>query len=294
MSLITLTQRHWHDAITSEQQAQAIDALEQGQVLFFPSLYQALNPEEHVLLDASWLAPKAKNMSLKPGGQYMDGVAGPTNIQAALLALCQHYAANTKRLIHTLLPHYRQHLIEGRTSYRPAAVSQRKQSPRKDDRRLHVDAFPSSPNQGKRILRVFCNINPQGEPRIWRLGEPFIQVAKRFLPSIKKPLPGSASLLHKLGITKTKRSVYDHYMLNIHDNMKQDDGYQRSVAYQEIAFPALSTWVVLTDQVSHAAMSGQFMLEQTFYLPVSAMKRPEYAPINIMAQLKQPVVAVQS
>ena len=31
---------------------------------------------------------------------------------------------------------------------------------RKDDSRLHVDAFPSRPNRGERILRVFCNVNP--------------------------------------------------------------------------------------------------------------------------------------
>lgn len=291
MGLITLDHSRWDDTPTLPQRTQAIDALEQGHVLFFPSLYQSLSPQEHLLLDAAWLAPKAKNMSLKPGGQQIHGATGPANIQAALLALCQHYAANAKQLIHALLPHYRQNLIDGRTSYRPAAVSQRKQSPRKDDRRLHVDAFPSSPNQGKRILRVFCNINPWGESRVWRLGEPFIDVARRFLPSIKKPLPGTATLLHQLGITKTKRSLYDHYMLNIHDNMKQDENYQRSVSYQEFAFPALSTWVVFTDQVSHAAISGQFMLEQTFYLPVNTMKTPEHAPIKIIAQLKQPVAA---
>ena len=61
-------------------------------------------------------------------------------------------------------------------------VSTRKQSVRADDRRLHVDAFPSRPNYGERILRVFTNVNPDGEPRVWRVGEPFEDVAPRFLP----------------------------------------------------------------------------------------------------------------
>ncbi len=33
-------------------------------------------------------------------------------------------------------------------------------------------------------------------------------------------------------------------------------------------FPPGSVWVCFSDQTSHAVMSGQFMLEQTFFLPV--------------------------
>ena len=33
--------------------------------------------------------------------------------------------------------------------------------------------------------------------------------------------------------------------------------------------PAGSTWLTFTDQVSHAAMAGQYQFEQTFLLPVS-------------------------
>ena len=33
--------------------------------------------------------------------------------------------------------------------------------------------------------------------------------------------------------------------------------------------PAGSTWMTFTDQVSHAAMAGQYQFEQTFLLPVS-------------------------
>jgi hypothetical protein len=33
-------------------------------------------------------------------------------------------------------------------------------------------------------------------------------------------------------------------------------------------------------------MSGQFMLEQTFFLPVEAMVQPECAPLGILQRLK--------
>ena len=35
---------------------------------------------------------------------------------------------------------------------------------------------------------------------------------------------------------------------------------------REVAFAPGTTWVVFSDQVLHAVMSGQFMMEQTFWL----------------------------
>ena len=37
--------------------------------------------------------------------------------------------------------------------------------------------------------------------------------------------------------------------------------------------------MAFTDQVSHAAMAGQYQLEQTFLLPVEAMSDPERSPL---------------
>lgn len=152
----------------------------------------------------------------------------------------------------------------------------------KDDTRLHVDAFPATPNQGKRILRVFSNINPSGTPRVWHLGEPFEEVVKHFLPTLRKPWFGVRTLLSLLKITKTYRSLYDHYMLMLHDEMKKSEDYQNKVKKTIMAFPAGSTWIVMTDAVSHAALSGQFLLEQTFYLPVAKMNQPEHSPLKTL------------
>ena len=43
--------------------------------------------------------------------------------------------------------------------------------------------------------------------------------------------------------------------------------------------------MVFTDQVSHAALAGHFALEQTFYLPVSAMVTPDTAPLRVLERL---------
>ena len=185
----------------------------------------------------------------------------------------------------SLFSQYTNSLTIGRTSYRPVQIRNRKTSARKDDRRLHVDAFAANPNQGYRIVRLFCNINPYGEHRIWRIGESFEEVAQRFLPKINKPLPGSAKFLHWLGITKSVRTHYDHIMLKIHDKMKLDASYQKQVKYKEVSFPPGTSWIVSTDQVSHAAISGQYLLEQTFYLPTTAMSNPKAAPLHILEKL---------
>jgi hypothetical protein len=148
-----------------------------------------------------------------------------------------------------------------------------------------VDAFPSAPNRGQRILRVFSNVNPNDEPRIWRVGEPFEKVARQFAPLVKKPLPGSAAVLRWLKITKSYRTLYDHYMLQIHDRMKADTQYQQQADQCEIHFAAGSTWIVQTDHVSHAAMKGQYVLEQTFYLPINKMLDQANAPLRVLENI---------
>jgi hypothetical protein len=161
---------------------------------------------------------------------------------------------------------------------------------RADDRRMHVDAFPSRPNYGERILRVFTNVNPQGEPRVWRVGEPFEAVARRYLPRAKPYAPWQAKLLHRLHVTKRLRSEYDHLMLQLHDRMKADSEYQQKVSQVTMPFAAGSTWICFSDQASHAAMSGQHLLEQTLHLPVEALYDPERSPLRILERLTHRVL----
>jgi len=139
--------------------------------------------------------------------------------------------------------------------------------------------------QGRRILRVFSNVNPDGKTRLWRLGEPFADVAQRYRDALRDPPWGAGVVLERLGITKGRRSAYDHFMIRIHDAMKADLAYQSSASQVEHAFAPGSTWIVFTDQVSHAAMTGQHALEQTFLLPVDAMLDPGQAPLATLERI---------
>ena len=87
------------------------------------------------------------------------------------------FGAQAEALVRGLLPRYAPALERARTSFRPAEIAGRTYAARKDDSRLHVDAFPTRPMHGRRILRLFSNIAPDGTPRAWRVGEPFADFA---------------------------------------------------------------------------------------------------------------------
>jgi hypothetical protein len=282
----------WNEHFPDSAQQQAIHSLETGQILYFPQLSFSLSPEEQLFLSPHYADPHSKNISYLADQGRLWGVQHLTNEQHhQLKSMLDRFSHNAFQLIQGLLPRYSQQIILARTSFRPIQIAGRKTSPKKDDKRLHVDAFPSAPNQGKRILRVFCNINRNGEDRIWRVGEPFEKVAQTFIEQCNKPRPLLSPLLRLLKITKSQRTPYDHYMLQIHDRMKADEHYQTHCAQEQIHFPPNSTWIVQTDHVSHAAMQGQHVLEQTFYLPVKAMQDESQSPLRILERLlKQPLV----
>jgi hypothetical protein len=259
--------------------------VENGEVLSFAHLPFVMSDAERKFLDPRWADGKAKNISLRwPSGE-MRGAAGDATDLVDLRAMIVRYAEMSEALALRLFPHYRGNLKRGNTSFRPVDVAGRETSWRKDDTRLHVDAFPSNPMHGTRLLRVFCNVNPSGEPRRWRVGEPFEAHAKRYLPAISRPLPGSAWLLEKSGITKRRRTEYDHVMLQLHDRAKADLQFQQTSPQMRVDFAPGTTWVVFSDQVLHAAMGGQHMMEQTFYLDAQHQQRPQASPRGVLERL---------
>lgn len=271
----------WHateaEPVDTEVSLEAL--LEDGAVLRFTQLPFALQANEHQLLNAGSADGLAKNISLRwPHGDAaprLRGAAGTAEQLEAMQAMIARFAEHSEALVTRLFAHYAGHLRRGNSSFRPLPIGSRVTSWRQDDTRLHVDAFPSNPTGGKRLLRVFSNINPNGEPRAWRTGEHFETFAKRYLPQLHRSLPGSATVLHSLHITKARRTEYDHVTLRLHDLAKADLRYQREAPQAHYRFMPGTTWICFTDQVLHAAMSGQHLLEQTFVLEPENMRRPK-------------------
>jgi len=274
----------WSPRASDSQLAAAEAALENGGILYLPRLAFGLSETETRYLSPRWSNEKRKNIALRADESAPRGAVGDAADLAALAAMLARFREHAESLVGALLPRYAKRMARAGTSFRPCEIEGRVSSWRKDDTRLHVDAFPSNPNRGLRILRVFSNVHP-AKPRVWRVGEPFEDMARRYLPKIPRPLPGSAWMLETLHITKTRRSEYDHLMLGLHDSVKADMGYQKDCPQQEIAFPPGCTWIVYTDQVMHAATSGQHAFEQTFHLPVAGLGRPETSPLKVLEKL---------
>ncbi len=262
-------------------QNQLITDLESGKVLHFTNLEFPVSEIEQQYFTSEIRDKKSRNISLNISGE-LKGVIKNNEAESNLAAMMTRYRTQSHLLVNTILPRYKDHLHLAPTSFRPNQIVTRNQSWRADDKRLHVDAFPSRPNYGERILRVFINVNPNKVPRVWRIGEPFEAIVDRFLADTKPYSAWQAKVLNAFGITKSLRSEYDHLMLQLHDSMKRDLNYQRNCPQLTVEFPTGSVWICFSDQTSHAAMSGQFMMEQTFHLPALNQYNPNTSPLAIL------------
>jgi len=265
-----------------------IAALEAGKVLYFPNFAQhgfAPQKEELALFREDIRDPKIRNISLSTSGD-LKGVVGDDGTRALMAGMIGRFRAEAEGLLANLVPRYGEHLRRGATSFRPSVVENRVQSWRADDRRMHVDSFPSRPNYGERLLRVFTNVNLEGEPRVWRVGEPFEDVARRFLPKVKPYSAWQAKVLNALHVTKSLRSEYDHIMLQLHDAMKSDLDYQKNAPQVTFDFPPGCAWVCFSDQTSHAVMAGQYMMEHTLQLSPMHQYDKDASPLAILTRMQ--------
>ena len=263
------------------------ELLERDGILIVETEPFRIDAGEMELIERHWSDGRSKNSSYNPNTREIDGVVGSADVVAGLGAVMERYSAWSHDLIAEFFPPYLAELEMGRTSLRRRSVQDEPPlSRRKDDRSLHLDAFTSQPVAGRRILRVFNNVDPSGADREWAIAEGgFEDFARRFRHRTRRLLPGEAALLEGLSLTKCRRTDYDQIMLGMHDAAKRDRGYQATAPRRFVSFPGGATWLAFTDQTPHAAVSGQCALEQTFYVPVEALAAPASSPLRILERL---------
>jgi hypothetical protein len=233
-----------------------------------------------------------KNISYRPEQDLLRGFADTTN-QARVHGIMRGYAAAVRNFISNFLAPYAGKFQMDYASFRPLEEEGRDLPLHKRNDLLHVDAFPSRPTRGGRILRIFTNVNP-AKDRVWVVGPRFPELASRFAQSagLTKFASASGALrgwkrgLGTLGLPVPDRAPYDKFMLHFHDWLKENTSFQSArEGKEQVAFPPMATWLVFTDGVPHAALSGQFAMEQTFIVPVDALVAPEVAPIRVMEKM---------
>jgi len=271
--------------------------LEAGNILFLPDapVAPAADARAFLLGLAGAVARAHKNIAYAPSDDRVTGLSRHRKSDAPLLrAILRAHATRVAHLATALFPPYAPWLRADYTSFRPEDEATRGLRTRSRNDLLHTDAFPSRPTNGDRILRVFTNINPN-RARRWVTTGGFEDVLKRLAntPGLRLPAPYATwrrarqFLRRRAGarVPMLQRSSYDDFMLRLHDRLKADAEFQRQCPKQTWDFPPDSTWIVFTDMVPHAVLSGQYALEQTFILSRAALVTPEQAPINILERL---------
>lgn len=272
--------------------------LEAGAILYFPVPPFDLGQGDMEFLLTLQPADSRlhKNISYRPESDVLRGFSDDGR-RPRVREIMRHYAAQAREFVGSFLTPYDGRLQMDYASFRPLEEEGRNLPLHKRNDLLHVDAFPSRPTRGARILRVFTNVNP-AKDRVWVIGERFPQLAQRFaraagLPKYAKPTGGWSVLrrglsrgMGRVGLPIPDRAPYDEFMLHFHDWLKENAEFQQAIEGKEqVVFPPMATWLVFTDGVPHSALSGQFAMEQTFIVPVEALVAPEVAPIRVLERL---------
>ncbi|HEY9870529.1 MAG TPA: Kdo hydroxylase family protein [Candidatus Obscuribacterales bacterium] len=271
--------------------------LERGGIIFFPRSPFHFSREDHefLLSQEQESADYRKNIAFRPAEGRVTGKSKTSQADVARLRdILASYSRQVQELMKNFLEPYARGWRVDFASFRPIEEKGRKARLRARNDLLHVDSFPTRPVYGDRILRVFTNMNPT-DVRVWNTSDTFEKLAQDFKDQVSSPgrsnhalaeqFPALQSLAQLLGIKLSAASAYDSWMTDFHNFLKENTDFQNFCRKMKWEFPAGSSWIVYTDMVSHAVLSGQYALEQTFIISQNDMVLPDKAPINILRRL---------
>jgi hypothetical protein len=284
------------ERFATEATASEYRGLETGDILYFPVSPALLSDEDKAFLvtqkqvDASY----HKNISYRPLEDRLKGVDQSEFAQRARVhEIMRGYSQRAINFMSTFLKRYAAGWKIDFASFRPIEESGRQAALHSRNDLLHFDSFPTRPSHGDRLLRIFTNIHPE-RARVWITTDHFDVLATQFADRVGLHQSPSALSTWKqlavraaanLGLPVVDRPPYDRFMLKIHHAMKEDAGFQKTCRKDRWEFPSGSTWMVFTDSASHACLSGQYALEQTFIVRRASLAAPEKAPIAILEKL---------
>jgi hypothetical protein len=270
--------------------------LEQGGILLFarPPFELPEAERSFLLSQRQTRAGYHKNIAYRPAHDRVTGAGGGAPGDASRLReALRLYSRRATEFAAALLPRYARSWRLDLASFRPEQEEGRSLPQRSRNDLIHVDAFPTRPTRGDRILRLFTNINP-AEPRVWLSGGTFEEIAPRFAPPslVERARRGGVEdglrrLARAAGLNVAVRSPYDRFMLSFHHFLKESTAFQQEAVKTRVEFPAGATWMVFTDMLSHAVLKGRYALEQTFLVARDSLVLPDKAPISILERIAQ-------
>jgi hypothetical protein len=288
-----ISQRIKEDSVMADDRigAPLAEQLERGQVIYYPRCpFPVPEGEDHRFLLEQRLGRGHKNIGFDPHTGKATGFHKHSPEQAdRLRALFAAFSQTATGWLAGVLPGYARGWQLDRISYRPEEESTRRLGQMSRNDLLHVDAFPSRPTNGWRILRLFANVNPS-EPRVWITADNFAALLARFgrevgLPTGERPNLGHRLREAVLGLfqpARRRRSAYDAFMLRLHNFLKANAAYQATCAKREWHFAPGSAWMVITDTATHAALRGRYALEHSYFLSPATLALPAESPAALL------------
>ncbi len=278
--------------------------LELGSIVFFPKSPVSLPSDDDLLFMRKELPKllKRKNISFYPETGKLRGLQGADEkIIERVNNILVKVNSDIANFLQENVPQLTENWTIGTCSFRPLEEKNRNLKPHASNELVHIDAGAYGATNGDRILRFFINVNPDTD-RVWATQGNFDEVfkghgdnadlgyanagqrylSKTFVDHVRTGLVKFLSL----GIPALKiidSSPYDRVMRKFHNYMKDTSDFQKNRNnYEEFKFPPLSAWMVYTDGVSHACLSGQYVFVQTALVPLENCQLPELAPINVL------------
>jgi hypothetical protein len=269
--------------------------LEEGNILLLPQSPFLPSAADAEFLRAQQQAGSGrhKNIAYKPAQGRITGSDAAEEERKRMTAILSAYSEGALTFLRALLPDYAGAWREDYASYRPFEEAGRPLPLRHRNDLLHLDAFPTRPTHGGRILRLFTNLHPTRE-RVWACADSFEALASRYAVAAglrQVTGPGAAAtrlgarLARLVGARVPDRSPYDAFMLRFHHYLKSSAEFQQNGRLYTFAFPAGASWLSFTDQVAHAVVSGQYALEQTCIVPHEALARPELSTLSVLERI---------
>ncbi len=282
-------------AILADRARHFCAELEAGHIVFLPVSPIAIPQEDRELLLGRKQTSSAyhKNIAYRPAADRITGLDASEQAEAdSLRRILREFSRRSVEFLSGFLSPYAGKWKLDYASYRPMEEEGRPARLHARNDLLHFDSFPTRPTNGARILRFFVNLNPV-KSRVWLTSETFEAFGPRFacagnLLASAAGTPvmrGMRSLARILHLPFGSRPPYDEFMHRCHNAMKEDAQFQQHTPKQRWEFPPNSAWVVFTDCVSHAVLSGQYALEQTLQIPQSALVEPQTSPLAILEKI---------
>lgn len=268
------------------------ERLEQGEIITWagvPWTLPAANDHQFLLAqrESGW---PHKNISFNPMSGKLKGFVYESAPQAEHLQhLLSDFGQQAASWLGQVLPRYAAGWRRDRVCLRLAEEATRRARLTDRNDLLHVDAMPSRPTQGYRILRLFVNLHPV-DPRVWVTSESFSRLLERFRAQVG--LPGAADvgwrqrwrqgLVGLFQPARKHRTLYDQFMRRFHHFLKANEEFQERSPRRVWHFPPGALWLAFTDSISHADLRGSALLEQTFFVAPPSLALPAEAPAAVL------------